>query len=141
MTIEKTLAEFIQENGIESKAVPATCNPNFIDPNWKGFHWLVVLKMGTRTFQVFYSTGTGLVDKRTKQPLIPTAQDILNSVKLDSQCVEYSTFEDWAQEFGYSSDSISAKKTYDICQEQRTKLRNFLGREAYNDLIENVESL
>lgn len=44
----------------------------------------------------------------------PSAASVLYSLLFDSEALD-SPFDEWAEDFGYSSDSISAKATYDAC--------------------------
>lgn len=71
-----------------------------------------------------------------KEPLV---DDVLHCLFLDAQASSAS-FYDWCSEFGYSSDSIEALKTYHKCQENETKLKKALGKEYYKQK-ERVEAL
>ena len=70
----------------------------------------------------------------------PAWQDVLYSLVMDSSALEYSTFEEWAEDFGYETNSRKAEKIYKLCLEIGLKLRAMLGsdtmeklREAYSD--------
>lgn len=70
----------------------------------------------------------------------PDLIDVLYSLAVDSEVIDYSGFEDWAENFGYDVDSRKAEKTYRDCLEIALKLRSMLGddniaklREAYQD--------
>lgn len=41
----------------------------------------------------------------------------------------HQTFEDWASDFGYDSDSMKAKKVYDACLDQRRSLDNLFNKD------------
>lgn len=56
----------------------------------------------------------------------PKIEEVLNCLFLDSCAIDYS-FEDWANEFGYSYDSIKAKETYEECIKNYRKLKKALG--------------
>lgn len=73
------------------------------------------------------------------KPILPNPADVMYSLLMDSTALNYRSFEDWADEFGYSSDSISAKKIYDACLDIGLRLRNGLGEETYNALVEACE--
>ena len=45
----------------------------------------------------------------------PTLKDVLYSLLMDSDVLNYESFEDWADCFGYDHDSRSAEKTYQAC--------------------------
>lgn len=70
----------------------------------------------------------------------PKIEDVLNCLFLDSQAQEQ-CFEDWANDFGYDSDSISAKNTYQDCVNNAFKLKKALGKDFYSikDEIEKLE--
>lgn len=59
-------------------------------------------------------------------PNIPEVLDVLNCLILDADSVEYNGFEEWCEEFGFNTDSIKAKKSYDQCCETRAGI-NRLG--------------
>ena len=57
----------------------------------------------------------------------PDILDVLYSLVSDSDVLDHSTFEDWANEFGYGADSRKAESIYRACLEIALKLRNGLG--------------
>ena len=70
----------------------------------------------------------------------PNRLDVVNALLLDGEAIEYASFEDWASEFGFDSDSIKAKANYDECLSIGLRLRASLGdtlmaklREAFAD--------
>jgi hypothetical protein len=70
----------------------------------------------------------------------PTVQEVVACLMSDAQSVHYAaTFEDWAAEFGYDTDSRTAHKTYKIVMRQTQKLRAMLGNAWFTELMENVE--
>lgn len=64
----------------------------------------------------------------------PTIEDVLSSLALESSVLDYATFEEWATDFGYDTDSIKAEKTYRACLENTLRFRNFLGEENLKKL-------
>jgi hypothetical protein len=56
----------------------------------------------------------------------PTALDILMSCFMDAQGSDIE-FAEWATEYGYSDDSMRAKKTWETCNNTRRKLKNIFG--------------
>lgn len=66
------------------------------------------------------------------------AVDVLMSVASDSS-EAFSTFEDWADAYGYDSDSRKAEATYRACQEIAMKLRRWLGEPLFSQLLECEE--
>lgn len=70
--------------------------------------------------------------ERLKANAIPTEYDIL-------ACVEkygYDSFSDFCSEFGYSTDSISARETFLACGEEYTGLRRIFTEEQMEKLRE-----
>ena len=51
------------------------------------------------------------------------------------------TFEEWAREFGYDTDSRKAEKTYNLCLEYGFKAQNFVSPEQKEILITLVNML
>jgi hypothetical protein len=62
------------------------------------------------------------------RPIPPTAADVLGCLCSDAQGVDHGeTFEDWASDFGYDTDSRKAERIYHECQSIALRLRGFLG--------------
>jgi hypothetical protein len=80
--------------------------------------------------------------KRVWRPKAPTARDVLDSLVSDASSIENSRdFEDWAGDCGYDTDSRKAEATYNECCRLARELRLFLGRRAYDELLNDVERL
>lgn len=60
-------------------------------------------------------------------PILPKSEDVIYSLIMDSDVLNYSNFEDWAGDMGYDSDSRKAESIYRACLEIALKLRNGLG--------------
>jgi len=67
------------------------------------------------------------------QPALP---DVLHSLCLDSDVLDAGTFEEWASNFGYDTDSRKAEAIYRACLEIALKLRNGLGEDVLRQLCE-----
>lgn len=91
------------------------------DNNWKCDEWRI--KIGA--MRTSYYTGTGCrkakwrVSRTTAsawymKPVSPCAADVICSLLSDAEAADMS-FNDWCDNFGYSSDSISAFNTYQQC--------------------------
>jgi hypothetical protein len=65
----------------------------------------------------------------------PSAADILYCIVLDDTC-EHSSFEDWASDMGYDTDSRKAEQIYNQCREQSRDARRILGRELMTEAAE-----
>lgn len=71
---------------------------------------------------------------------VPTARDVLECLALDAAGYENARhFEDWADEYGYDTDSRSAEQTYRAVETQSVNLRAQLGQTAYEQLLWNVD--
>lgn len=63
----------------------------------------------------------------------PSAASVVQCLLLDAQALDYS-FEDWAAEYGYSSDSREAEAIYNQCVQSGLELRRLLGEDALSAL-------
>ena len=68
--------------------------------------------IATRWFE--HNCAWGTFSKKQTQP-IPKLQDVLWSLLMDLEVLDYSGFEDWADCFGYDTDSRKAEQTYQDC--------------------------
>ena len=66
----------------------------------------------------------------------PSIVDVLASLAMDADVLDYVSFADWAECFGYSSDSIKAREIYDECIENALKLRATFGASDLEELME-----
>lgn len=135
-----TIQDFIAKHHITSSFEPAESNPNMEQDKWakEANHYLVTLLQGTDgmtvSMTVPYSMGKAHKDG-------PTAADVLSCLTLDAQSVHGGRdFEDWAQEYGYDTDSRKAERTYQTVCKQTESLRRFLGDKAYGELLFEVET-
>jgi len=71
-----------------------------------------------------------------KKTLTPDINGILASFFLDATAVNYDTFESWASELGYDTDSRRAEQTYNYCLSVGLKLRNALGSSRFEKMQE-----
>lgn len=70
--------------------------------------------------------------KSIKANAIPTEYDILAAVEK----YNYDSFSDFCAEFGYSTDSISARETFLACGEEYAGLRRIFTKEQMEKLME-----
>lgn len=132
-----TLKAFVSRHHITASAEWADRNPNAEDGEWarEANHYKVTLRRGRRRMTVYFSMGSALTRE-------PSAEDVLNSLSLDSAGVDNArSFEEWCGEYGYDIDSRKAERTYRVCQRQAEKLQQFLGMELYNVLLWQTEGL
>lgn len=62
--------------------------------------------------------------------------DVIYSLVSDSDVLNYSTYEEWAGNFGYDTDSRKGEAIYRACLEIALKLRNCLGESVLAELRE-----
>lgn len=70
----------------------------------------------------------------------PLLRDVLYCLVLDASVIDCATFEEWASEYGYDTDSREAEKTYRSCLEIALQLRALIGTENLNKLREAFQN-
>src|SRR5690606_15461812 len=67
----------------------------------------------------------------------PKFEDVLYCLVLDAEVLEYSSLDEWAEAFGFDTDSRKAERAYRACLETALKLRHIVdldeAREAFQD--------
>jgi len=85
----------------------------------------------------YYKHGGIYADSKRRKIEPPKLVDVMFSLVMDSSAIDAGCFEEWASEFGYDTDSISARDTYDQCIAIALKLRQIIdldeAREAFQD--------
>lgn len=91
---------------------------------------------------VAYSIGSGLTHDKRGREVHPTAEAVLHSLTLDASCSEdYPTFEDFAENLGYDSDSRKALDAYLECGKTYNnimRLFNAAERERISEATEDM---
>lgn len=64
-----------------------------------------------------------------RQRILPSHQDIIYSLLMDSEADNYTDYESWAHDFGYDPDSIKGLRVYEECCRIGRALRTNLGVE------------
>lgn len=128
-----TLSERIERDGITAEAsFGLKTDENFPESD----HWEVTLTWGKRQIKVDFYTGYGLRERLTNGP---EAADVLDCMISDAVGFENAqSFEEWADEYEYDTDSRKAEKTYETVRRETEKLRAFLG-EAYEAYLWETE--
>jgi hypothetical protein len=127
-----TLKSFIVRNHIKAESVMVDHNPH-MDGSQNMDNYKVTLRRKGRKLTIFFSMGPALCRE-------PSAEDVLDCLASDSSSVENAqSFEDWASDLGYDTDSRKAERTYNICCTQAGKLKRFLGEDLYKELLWEVE--
>lgn len=71
---------------------------------------------------------------KAKEKYRPDLVDVLGCLLSDASALDHSSFEDWANEFGYDTDSRKAARTYNACVQTGVELREILGIDRFNTL-------
>jgi hypothetical protein len=71
----------------------------------------------------------------------PGVADVLHCLLMDADAIDAGSFEEWAQEFGYDTDSRKAETTYRACVEIGLKLRLMLGDELISKLRDALQDM
>jgi len=79
--------------------------------------------------------GELFIQSKAAQPA-PKLADVLYCLVLDACVLDTSRFEEWAENFGYDTDSREAEKTYRQCIEQSLQFKNLIGQAALDTLKE-----
>ena len=129
----ETLPDRIERDGIRAESVsthPPTWADDRQDSNW----YSVTLTWGRLSMTVPFGMGPALREE-------PTAADVLNCLTSDASGYENArSFEEWASEYGYDTDSRKAEKIYRQVKEQTEQLRTFLG-DSYDAYVWDTEGL
>ena len=64
----------------------------------------------------------------------PSAADVVYSLAIDADVLNYARFEDWADELGFNSDSRKDEAIYKQCMADALQLRAGIGQEALSAL-------
>ena len=84
-------------------------------------------------------TETGRAATGFSKVIAPDLIDVVYSLSMDAEVLEHATFEDWAESFGYDTDSRAAEKTYRACIDIALKLRVGLGDDGLSMLREAAQ--
>ena len=134
-TERKTLAAFIEENGIRMSAERVGSNPNMDDARDGSSHWRCRFRSSKfrGSMTIYFTMGSALVGP-------PSAADVLDCLASDAVGFENArSFEEWCGEYGYDTDSRRAERTYRAVERQSERLRKFLGESAYQALLWHTE--
>lgn len=98
-------------------------------------HYKCRIMCGRRGFTIYFSQGYGITGS-------PKLDGVLDCLASDACGYENAnSFEDWASEYGYDTDSRSAEKIYRTVKRQAEQLRRTIGDEAYDELLYKTERL
>jgi len=79
-----------------------------------------------------------IIGKPVKFP-IPTVDEVLYSLYIDSDVLNYRSFSEWAESFGYDDDSIKAREIYDACQKIAVVFDSMFSKQQKEELQELLQ--
>jgi hypothetical protein len=124
-----TIQAFIKSAGIRMSAERTDRNPS-MDDSARMDHWRVTLRCGRSRMSTVFSMGYG------RNGAEPKLSEVLDCLASDAASFDNAqSFEDWASDYGYDTDSRKAERTYLAVQKGAVKLRKFLGDSAYETLM------
>lgn len=129
----KTFEEAAERNGIKFSCRRVDARPdNQSDWDAAARHFRCRLACGRRSFGFYFSQGSA-------HTVDPSISDVLDCIVSDARGYDSaSSFEDWASEYGYDTDSRKAEKTYRAVKKQAEQLKRMVGASVYEVLL-NVE--
>ena len=68
--------------------------------------------------------------------IVPKLLDVMYAIVMDYNVLDYNCFEDWADDYGYDSDSRQDESVYRSAMANSLKLRNGIGDSNMQDLID-----
>jgi hypothetical protein len=93
-------------------------------PDWDNFDgtsWTVTLRRLGHAYTLFFHQGSAHKES-------PSIEDVVNCVLLDvAGYLNARSFEDWAAEYGYDTDSRRAQKVYKAVGKQAVGMRQLIG--------------
>lgn len=136
-----TIEQFIASAGITATIKPAERNPHIDADDWAldASHWSVWLRCGRSRMHTYFSMGSAHTEP-------PKLRDVLDGLASDAASfpLDWDTdeaFAGWCSDYGYSTDSRKAYRTYRIIAAQTERLKRLLGSSALNTLCCEVDRL
>lgn len=74
------------------------------------------------------------------KPITPNPEHVMESLLLDSEVINYTGFEDWADNLGYDNDSRKAETIYKACLDIGLKMRSGMGENLLMALTEEAQA-
>lgn len=153
----------IEELGFKFVIKEVLGNPLLDDESWAAKHYQFTLSTDLGFHTSFYSVGQGVIEQevvkqfgtpgnecgpfkqgtvawhewvnRKAKDYLPQISDVLSCLLSDS-CGADGSFEDWASNYGYESDSRRAYRIWEACRETRQALVRLIGEEGLDSLID-----
>lgn len=159
--IESSVTEFLADNKITFAA--ALIGETVKENNWECDQWRVMFSKEGKSFETMFYTGLGhrqwdkigkvenanykgsrksmhfaALEKQHKKPVAPNAASVLHSLTMDAQALDMS-FDYWASDYGYDTDSRKALETYQACCDIGHKLKLIFSRAELETLREMLQ--
>jgi len=160
-----TIVEFIKQHNLKLNYTVVPENPSMEDSQKTMNNYACWIVNGKSSILLYYSKGIGLrVWKRgfgvrlgkgeipgqpapyrskptihymeNTEPEPPKLDEVLDCMVSDvAGVIDGQSFEEWANEYGYDTDSRKAEKTYNACREEQRQLISLFGRAGLNELL------
>ncbi len=132
-----TIQEFIEQANLTMSVEYAASNPHMEEDRKHPMdHWACRITDGANVMELVFSKGQG---HHSEEPQLDEVLDCLASDAASIQ--DGASFEDWAADLGYDTDSRKAERTYQAVKDQAEKLRALLGDDNYERLLWEIERL
>lgn len=92
------------------------------EDGWVAYHSVITLTRDNKTMVVNFKRGEGVKES-------PSLAVVLECVLSDINGINDMTFEEWANDFGYDSDSRSAESIFNACKKEYDDLNNLLTKD------------
>lgn len=73
--------------------------------------------------------------KAPAQRILPSLCDVLYSLSMDAEVLNAASFEYWAQELGYDTDSRKAEATYRLCLSIALAMNQFIDLDELREVV------
>lgn len=115
----KKVDEFANEIGLSFSSSEGEL---VYDGCWKAYQYTVTLARGGSVMTLDFKQGVGVKE-------LPSLAVVLECVLSDINGINDMTFEEWANDFGYDSDSRSAESIFNACKKEYDDLNNLLTKD------------
>jgi hypothetical protein len=96
-------------------------------PNLRQWGWVVELRYQGRKMEIPFWQGLG-----HEEP--PTLADVITCLIFDAQSVDGQTFETWASDLGYDTDSRKALHIFEEVRDQAARFQQLIGKPLLAEL-------
>lgn len=126
----QTVAAFAAEHGITLTSEAWHENLDMADSAGM-HHWKCRLRCGRRSMVIYFSKGRGHDGER------PTVEEVLDCVASDAVPHDNGlTFEEWAAEYGFDTDSRKAERAFNASQKTSARLAEVIGTGEAGDVFD-----